>query len=39
MYGVGLESRSFVLKDKDLPLEDWLQIKGKGNKVREILFA
>ena len=37
MYGAGLRiSEALSLKDKDLPLEDWLQIKGKGNKTREI---
>ena len=37
MYGSGLRiSEALSLKANDIPLKDWLQIKGKGNKYRDI---
>ena len=37
LYGAGLRlSEALSLKRADLPLGDWLRIKGKGSKLREI---
>lgn len=37
MYGMGLRiSEVLALKASDLPLGDWLQVKGKGGKVRDV---
>ena len=37
LYGAGLRvSEALSLTTKDLPLGEWLRIKGKGNKIREV---
>ena len=37
LYGVGLRiNEALSLKLKDLPTDDWLRIRGKGNKFRDV---